>query len=94
MPDIDAIRSRFSSLSRRGADGRPLVFLDGPGGSQVPDVVIELIDRPDEKPWGSGEPSASVVPSAVSNAVFNATGARLRSVPFTFDKVKAALSRV
>jgi nicotinate dehydrogenase subunit B len=64
------------------------------GFPEAPDVVIELIDRPDEKPWGSGEPSASVVPSAVSNAVFNATGARLRSVPFTFDKVKAALGRV
>jgi cysteine desulfurase family protein (TIGR01976 family) len=43
LPDIDAIRSRFSSLSRKGADGRPLVFLDGPGGSQVPDVVIDAM---------------------------------------------------
>ena len=59
----------------------------------VPDVVIDLIDRPGEKPWGSGEPSASVVPSAVSNAVFNATGARLRSVPFTPETVKAAMQR-
>src|SRR6185437_10100148 len=27
---------------------------------EVPEVVIELIDRPNEKPWGAGEPSASV----------------------------------
>lgn len=59
----------------------------------VPEVVIELIDRPNEKPWGAGEPSASIVPSAVSNAVFDAVGARLRSVPFLPDKVKTAMRR-
>jgi nicotinate dehydrogenase subunit B len=58
----------------------------------VPEVVIELIDRPEEKALGSGEPSAAVVPAAISNAVFDATGARLRSVPMTPDKVLAALS--
>ena len=63
------------------------------GFPEVPDVVIDLIDRPREKPWGSGEPSASVVPAAISNAIFAATGVRLRSVPFTPDKVKAAMAR-
>jgi nicotinate dehydrogenase subunit B len=59
----------------------------------VPEVEIELVDRPREKPWGAGEPTAAVVPSAISNAVFDATGARLRSVPFTPAKVKAAIDR-
>jgi nicotinate dehydrogenase subunit B len=63
------------------------------GFPEVPEVVIELIDRPHEKPWGSGEPSASVVSAAISSAVFAATGVRLRSVPFTPDKVKAAMAR-
>jgi nicotinate dehydrogenase subunit B len=58
---------------------------------EVPEIVIDLIDRPSEKPWGAGEPSAAVVPSAISNAVFDATGVRLRSVPFTPDKVKTAM---
>ncbi|SEF10150.1 CO or xanthine dehydrogenase, Mo-binding subunit [Rhizobiales bacterium GAS191] len=57
----------------------------------VPDVVIELIDRPNEAPWGGGEPSAAIVPAAISNAAFKATGRRFRSVPFTPAKVKAAL---
>ena len=57
----------------------------------VPEIVIDLIDRPNEPPWGAGEPAAAVVPSAISNAVFDATGVRLRSVPFTPDKVKAAM---
>jgi CO/xanthine dehydrogenase Mo-binding subunit len=60
----------------------------------VPQVVIELIDRPDEVPWGAGEPTTSVVPSAIANAVFDATGARLRSVPFRPGTVLAALAAV
>ena len=56
----------------------------------VPEVVMELISRPQDPPWGVGEPAASVVPSAISNAVFDAIGVRLRSVPFTPAKVKAA----
>jgi nicotinate dehydrogenase subunit B len=57
----------------------------------VPEIVMDLIDRPAERPWGAGEPAAAAVPSAISNAVFDAIGVRLRSVPFTPDKVKAAL---
>jgi nicotinate dehydrogenase subunit B len=54
-------------------------------------IHVELIDRPDQPPWGAGEPTAAVIPSAISNAIFDATGARLRSAPFTPEKVKAAL---
>ena len=61
---------------------------------EAPEVVIELIDRPAEKPWGGGEPSAAVIPAAVSNAVFDATGVRLRSVPYTPDRVKAAMRSI
>jgi nicotinate dehydrogenase subunit B len=59
---------------------------------EVPEIVVELIDRPDEPPWGAGEPAAAIVPAAVSNAVFDATGIRLRSVPFTPEKVQSALA--
>jgi CO/xanthine dehydrogenase Mo-binding subunit len=57
----------------------------------IPEIVIDLIDRPNERPWGAGEPATSVVPSAISNAVFDATGVRMRSTPYTPAKVKAAL---
>jgi CO/xanthine dehydrogenase Mo-binding subunit len=60
----------------------------------VPEVAIDLIDRPTEVPWGAGEPTTSVVPSAIANAVFDATGARLRSVPFRPAIVLTALSAV
>jgi nicotinate dehydrogenase subunit B len=58
---------------------------------EVPEVVIDLIDRPHELPWGAGEPTAALIPAAISNAVFNAIGVRLRSVPFTPPKVRAAI---
>ncbi|MGY0569839.1 molybdopterin cofactor-binding domain-containing protein [Bradyrhizobium sp. RDM12] len=58
---------------------------------EIPEVVIDLIDRPQEVPWGGGEPTCAVVPSTIAGAVFEATGARLRSVPFTPPKVLAAL---
>jgi CO/xanthine dehydrogenase Mo-binding subunit len=57
----------------------------------VPEIVIDLIERPGSPPWGAGEPAGAVVPSAISNAVFDATGVRLRSAPYTPDKVKAAM---
>jgi nicotinate dehydrogenase subunit B len=57
----------------------------------VPLVHMDLIDRPTERPWGAGEPTAAVVPSAIANAIHDAVGVRLRSVPFTPDKVLAAL---
>jgi cysteine desulfurase family protein (TIGR01976 family) len=40
--DIASIRARFSALSR-SAGGSPVVYLDGPGGSQTPDVVAEAV---------------------------------------------------
>ena len=57
----------------------------------VPNVHVELINRPEETPWGAGEMSATVVPAAISNAVYDAIGVRLRSVPFTKEKVLAAM---
>jgi CO/xanthine dehydrogenase Mo-binding subunit len=61
--------------------------------SDVPEAIdIVLIDRPTMPPLGAGEPAAAPVMAAVANAIFDATGVRLRSVPFVADKVKAALS--
>ncbi|MGA2503889.1 MAG: molybdopterin cofactor-binding domain-containing protein [Anaerolineales bacterium] len=59
--------------------------------SEVPDVEIVLIDRPDQPALGAGEPSTTTTAAAVANAIFDATGARLRQVPFTPGRVKAAL---
>jgi nicotinate dehydrogenase subunit B len=58
----------------------------------VPRLEIALVDRRDDPPLGAGEAASSPVPAALANAVFDATGARLRSVPFTSEKVKALLA--
>jgi CO/xanthine dehydrogenase Mo-binding subunit len=58
---------------------------------EVPEVVIELIDRPTEPPWGAGEPSAAVIPSAIANAIFDAIGVRVRTIPFTPERVRTAV---
>jgi CO/xanthine dehydrogenase Mo-binding subunit len=61
---------------------------------EVPEVVIDLIDRPETAPWGVGEATAAVVPAAIANAIYNAIGRRVRSVPFTPDKIKQALQPI
>ena len=58
----------------------------------VPKVEVDMINVPGEVSWGAGEPTATAIPAAIANAVYDATGARLRSVPLTQEKVKAALA--
>ncbi len=60
--------------------------------SEVPEVEVVLINRPDEPALGAGEPSTCTTAAAVANAIFDATGIRLRQIPFTPAKVLAALS--
>lgn len=57
----------------------------------VPRLEIVLIDRRDEPPLGAGEAATAPVAAAVGNAIFDATGVRLRRAPFTAARVKAAL---
>jgi nicotinate dehydrogenase subunit B len=60
--------------------------------TEVPEVEIVLINRSDQPALGAGEPSSTTTAAAVANAVFDATGARLRQIPFIPGRVKAALS--
>ena len=63
-----------------------------PLGFSVPKVECVLLNRPNEEATGAGETSITVIAAAIGNAVFDATGARLRQIPFTPERVKAALS--
>ena len=60
--------------------------------SEVPEVEIVLINRPDQPAVGAGEPATITTAAAVANAIYDATGARLRQIPFTPERVKEALS--
>jgi CO/xanthine dehydrogenase Mo-binding subunit len=59
--------------------------------SDLPKLEIELIDRPNEPPLGAGEAACAAVGAALANAVHNAAGVRLRTVPFTPERMMAAL---
>jgi nicotinate dehydrogenase subunit B len=59
---------------------------------EVPAVEIELINRPSERPLGSGEGSQGPAVAAVVNAFANATGKRIRDLPLHPERVKAALA--
>jgi CO/xanthine dehydrogenase Mo-binding subunit len=61
-------------------------------GYLAPVVESVLIDRPDAPASGAGETSITVVAAAMGNAIFDATGARVRQLPFTPERVKAALA--
>jgi nicotinate dehydrogenase subunit B len=63
-----------------------------PLGFSVPKVECVLLNRPEEEATGAGETSITVIAAAIGNAVFDATGARLRQIPFTSERVKAALA--
>ena len=56
------------------------------------EVNVVLINHPELPPTGAGEPSIRPVAAAIANAIFDATGVRIRRVPFSPDRVKSALS--
>jgi nicotinate dehydrogenase subunit B len=63
-----------------------------PLGFAVPKIEVVLLNRPDQPATGAGETAITVVAGAIGNAIFDATGARIRQVPFTPERIKAALA--
>jgi nicotinate dehydrogenase subunit B len=59
---------------------------------EIPEIETILIDRPGEPYLGSGEATQGPTPAAIANAVFDAIGVRLRDVPFTPERVRAAIT--
>ncbi|MGZ3662866.1 MAG: molybdopterin cofactor-binding domain-containing protein [Ktedonobacterales bacterium] len=59
--------------------------------SDIPEIEIVLINRPDQPAVGAGEPATITTAPAVANAIYTATGARVRQVPFTPARIRAAL---
>jgi CO/xanthine dehydrogenase Mo-binding subunit len=63
-----------------------------PLGFAVPTIESVLINRTEGEAMGAGETAITIVAAAVANAIFDATGARIREVPFTSERVKAAIA--
>jgi len=60
----------------------------------VPEIEIVLINRPEMPALGGGEPSSAPIAAAIANAIFDATGVRLREAPFTPERVLAGMKKV
>jgi CO/xanthine dehydrogenase Mo-binding subunit len=58
---------------------------------EMPAIESVFVTPADVPATGAGETSITVTPAAIGNAIFDATGARLRDLPFTPERVKAAL---
>ena len=56
------------------------------------DLTRILIDHPELPPLGAGEPSMRPLSAAIANAIFDATGVRIRRVPFSPDRVKQSMA--
>jgi nicotinate dehydrogenase subunit B len=59
---------------------------------EVPDVEVTVVPRPELPPMGAGEGAQGPTCSAIANAIYNAMGVRLRDMPFTRERVVAALT--
>jgi CO/xanthine dehydrogenase Mo-binding subunit len=59
--------------------------------NEVPKVHTVMIDQPGTPSWGAGEQTPTTIPAAIANAIYNAIGVRMRTVPFTPVSVKQAM---
>jgi nicotinate dehydrogenase subunit B len=82
----EQVRFDRDGITSRDWQGYPILTM-----GDVPHVEVELIDRPAEKSLGVGEGSQGPAVAAIVNAFANATGKRIRELPLTPDRVKAAL---
>ncbi len=82
---------RFDGKTVTSVDWGTYPILDIRDAPETIDVV--LVNRLDVPPSGAGEPTMRSVPAAIANAFFDATGVRMRRVPLTPERVKAALKK-
>jgi nicotinate dehydrogenase subunit B len=82
----EQVRFDKKGITSRDWDSYPILKM-----TEVPRVQVELINRPGERSLGIGEGSQGPTVAAIANAIAHATGKRLRDLPFTPDRVKAAL---
>ncbi len=83
----EAVKFDRGGITSRDWLGYPILTMP-----EVPTVTVELIDRPDEKPLGSGEGAQGPAVAAIANAFAAATGRRMRELPLSPERVKAVLA--
>jgi nicotinate dehydrogenase subunit B len=84
---MEAVRYDRTRVTTRSWADYPIIHF-----GDVPQVEVVLINRPEERFLGVGEGSQGPAAAAIANALFNATGKRLRALPFVPERVKQALA--
>jgi nicotinate dehydrogenase subunit B len=82
----EAVRFDRQRITSRNWEDYPILTF-----TEVPELDIVLINHPDLPPLGVAEAALPPVPAAIANAFYDATGRRLRELPFDHDRVHAAL---
>ena len=83
----EQVRFDRTRITTRSWDDYPILRF-----SEAPAVEVSIIDRPDEPSLGVGEAVAGPVAAAIANAVFDAIGVRVRDLPFTRERMLAAIN--
>jgi isoquinoline 1-oxidoreductase beta subunit len=83
---LEEITVKDGRVQAGNFDSYPLIRM-----AEAPDVETILLEAPDGKPRGLGEPPIGPIAAAIGNAFFSLTGVRLRRLPMTPDRVKATL---
>ncbi len=81
---------KFDNQSVTSIDWKTYPILDMTEAPETIDIV--LIDHPERVPTGAGEGATRPTAAAIANAIFDATGIRLRQAPFTPERLKAGLA--
>jgi CO/xanthine dehydrogenase Mo-binding subunit len=83
----EAVKNSATAIESIDWASYPIIRFD-----EVPEIQVTLLDRPELPPLGVGEAAQGPTAAAIANAVADATGARLRDLPLTPDKVAAAIT--
>jgi CO/xanthine dehydrogenase Mo-binding subunit len=80
---------RFDASNVRSVDWLSYPILEAIDAPESIEIVT--INHPELPAGGAGEPAHVTVPAAIGNAVFDATGARIRKLPLTAERVRARM---
>lgn len=83
----EQVKFDHQQITSRDWAGYPILRFD-----EVPEVEVVVLDHPELPSLGAGEASQGPISAAIANAIFHATGARVRDLPFTPSRVKSALT--
>jgi CO/xanthine dehydrogenase Mo-binding subunit len=81
----EQVRYDADGITSRDWDSYPILRFDN-----VPEIETVLIERPGDELLGVGEATFGPTAAAIANAIHDATGLRLRRVPFTPDAIRTA----